>query len=43
MAKKQDLNFNKNEDVNKLLVSDLRRKLEEVALGGGKKKIEKLH
>ena len=43
MAKKQDLNFNKNEDVNKLLVADLRRKLDEVALGGGKKKIEKLH
>ena len=41
MAKKEDLNFNKNEDVNKLLVSDLNRKLEIVYLGGGKKRIEK--
>lgn len=45
MAKtqKQDLAFNKNEDVNKLLVSDLKRKLDEVHLGGGKKRIEKHH
>lgn len=39
----QDLKFNKNEDVNKLKVSDLNRKLEKVYLGGGKKKIEKHH
>jgi len=38
-----DINFNKNEDHNKLLVSDLRRKLSKVKLGGGEKRIEKLH
>ncbi len=43
MAKKIDLSFNKNEDVNKLLVSDLNRKLDKVYLGGGKKRIEKHH
>ncbi len=43
MAKKEDLSFNKNEDVNKLLVTDLNRKLDEVYLGGGKKRIEKHH
>ena len=38
-----DLNFNKNEDHNKLLLSELRRKLGEVKLGGGEKRIQKLH
>ncbi|GAK76021.1 methylcrotonyl-CoA carboxylase carboxyl transferase subunit [Nonlabens ulvanivorans] len=38
-----DINFNKNEDHNKLLLSDLKRRLGEVHLGGGKKRIEKLH
>ena len=38
-----DLNFNKNEDHNKLLVSELRRKLSKVKLGGGKSRIEKHH
>jgi 3-methylcrotonyl-CoA carboxylase beta subunit len=38
-----DLDFNKNEDHNKMLLSDLRRKFAQVALGGGKKRIEKLH
>ncbi|KAB5491600.1 MULTISPECIES: acyl-CoA carboxylase subunit beta [Flagellimonas] len=38
-----DLTFNKNEDHNKLKLSDLRRRLAEVKLGGGKKRIEKLH
>lgn len=38
-----DINFNKNEDHNKLLLSDLKRRLAEVKLGGGKKRIEKLH
>ncbi|WP_418501095.1 acyl-CoA carboxylase subunit beta [Flagellimonas sp.] len=38
-----DINFNKNEDHNKLKLSDLRRRLAEVKLGGGKKRIEKLH
>ncbi len=39
--KKQDLKFNQNEDYHKLLVADLRKKLAEVALGGGKKRIER--
>ena len=43
MTKKEELAFNKNEDVNKLLLSDLKRKLGEVYLGGGKKRIEKHH
>ena len=38
-----DLKFNQNEDHNKLSVADLRRKLAHVALGGGEKRIEKLH
>ena len=38
-----DLNFNKNEDYNKLLVSDLKRKLAKVHLGGGQKRIDKHH
>src|SRR5690606_25076961 len=38
-----DLNFNKNEDHNKLLLSDLRQKFAKVKLGGGEKRIAKLH
>jgi len=38
-----DINFNKNEDYNKLLVSDLRKKWAKIKLGGGEKRIEKLH
>ncbi|MDT0554641.1 acyl-CoA carboxylase subunit beta [Patiriisocius hiemis] len=38
-----DINFNKNEDHNKLLVSELKRKLAKVKLGGGEKRIEKHH
>ncbi len=38
-----DLKFNKNEDHNKLLLSDLRTKLSKVKLGGGQKRIEKHH
>ncbi|PSG88074.1 acyl-CoA carboxylase subunit beta [Aurantibacter aestuarii] len=38
-----DLNFNKNEDHNKLLVSDLKKRLAHVKLGGGQKRIDKLH
>ncbi len=38
-----DINFNKNEDHNKLLVSELRRRLTKVKLGGGEKRIAKLH
>ena len=43
MAKsKVDLEFNKNEDTNKLLISKLNRKLEEIKLGGGQKRLDKL-
>ncbi|MCF6279948.1 MAG: acyl-CoA carboxylase subunit beta [Flavobacteriaceae bacterium] len=38
-----DINFNKNEDYNKLLVSDLRKRFAKVKLGGGKKRIDKHH
>ncbi len=38
-----DINFNKNEDHNKLLLSDLKRQYAKVKLGGGEKRIEKLH
>lgn len=38
-----DLNFNKNEDHNKLLVSDLKQRFAKVKLGGGEKRIAKLH
>lgn len=38
-----DINFNKNEDHNKLLLSELKQKLAKVKLGGGEKRIEKLH
>ena len=38
-----DLNFNKNEDYNKLLASDLRTRFAKVKLGGGQKRIDKLH
>jgi len=38
-----DLKFNKNEDHNKLLLSDMRRRLAKVKLGGGEKRIEKHH
>ncbi len=38
-----DINFNKNEDQNKLLVSELRKRLADVKLGGGKNRIEKQH
>ena len=38
-----DLNFNKNEDHNKLLLSDLKRRFIQVKLGGGQKRIDKLH
>ena len=38
-----DIKFNKNEDHNKLQLSDLKKRLAEVKLGGGKNRIEKLH
>lgn len=36
-----DLKFNKNEDHNKLMLSDLRNRFAKVKMGGGKKRIEK--
>ena len=38
-----DINFNKNEDHNKLLLSDLKRRFAKVKLGGGQKNISKQH
>ena len=38
-----DIKFNKNEDHNKLLVSDLKSRLAKVKLGGGANSIEKHH
>jgi acetyl-CoA carboxylase carboxyltransferase component len=38
-----DINFNKNEDHNKLLLSDLKRRFAKVKLGGGQKSIDKHH
>ena len=38
-----DINFNKNEDYNKLLVSELTKRLSKIKLGGGKLRIEKHH
>lgn len=43
MTKKEELEFNKNEDRNKMKVSRLNQKLEQIYLGGGQKKIEKQH
>ena len=38
-----DINFNKNEDHNKLLITDLKQKFAKIKLGGGEKRIEKIH
>lgn len=38
-----DISFNKNEDHNKLLLSELKKRLVKVKLGGGKNRIEKQH
>ncbi|MFK8268190.1 acyl-CoA carboxylase subunit beta [Capnocytophaga cynodegmi] len=38
-----DVQFNINEDFNKLEISELRRRLAKVKEGGGKKRLEKLH
>ncbi|MDT0688496.1 acyl-CoA carboxylase subunit beta [Salegentibacter sp. F188] len=38
-----NINFNKNEDHNRLLVSNLNHRLKEVKLGGGEKRIAKHH
>ncbi len=38
-----DIEFNRNEDVMKQLISGMERKLEKIYLGGGKSRIDKLH
>ena len=38
-----NINFNKNEDYNKLLVSELTKRFAKIKLGGGKKRIENQH
>ena len=38
-----DIKFNKNEDHNKMLVSELKKRLVKVKLGGGQARIEKQH
>ncbi|RAV27852.1 acyl-CoA carboxylase subunit beta [Sinomicrobium soli] len=38
-----DINFNKNEDHNKLLVSEYRNRLGRIKKGGGQQRIDKLH
>jgi 3-methylcrotonyl-CoA carboxylase beta subunit len=40
---KSELDFNFNEDQMRLKISALERELAKIALGGGKKRIEKLH
>ena len=42
-TKPMDINFNKNEDHNKLLLSQLKQRFAKVKMGGGEKRIEKLH
>ena len=38
-----DIEFNKNEDKMKLLISSMEKKLEKIYLGGGKGRIDKMH
>ena len=38
-----NIKFNKNEDHNKLLISDLKKRIVKIKLGGGQKSIEKHH
>ena len=40
---KKELEFNFNDDQMRLKISNLQRELDKIALGGGKKRIEKLH
>ena len=42
-SKKEELEFNKNEDKMKLKIAELNRHLAKIAEGGGKKRVEKLH
>ena len=39
----EQLNFNKNEDRMRLLISEMETRLKKIHQGGGKKKIEKQH
>jgi len=39
----KELEFNKNDDAMRLLISDMEQRLDKVYLGGGKARIEKLH
>ncbi len=43
MAKKTDIEFNRNEDMMKQMISRMEKKLETIYMGGGKKRIEKEH
>lgn len=43
MATKTDIEFNRNEDMMKQMISRMEKKLEGIYLGGGKKRIEKEH
>lgn len=43
MTHKLDLEFNKNEDHNKLALSDLHKRLAKIHLGGGEKRIARQH
>jgi acetyl-CoA carboxylase carboxyltransferase component len=38
-----DIEFNKNEDNIRLMIADVKQRMDKIALGGGAKKIEKLH
>lgn len=42
-TEKMNLEFNKNEDFNKLARDEVQRRLQKIKLGGGEKAIEKLH
>jgi 3-methylcrotonyl-CoA carboxylase beta subunit len=41
--KPKELEFNKNDDAMRLLISDMERRLDKIYLGGGQKRIENLH
>lgn len=41
--KKEELEFNQNDDIMRQKISGMERKLEEIYLGGGQKRIDKLH
>ena len=38
-----DLEFNKNEDKMRLLISEMNQKFDKISLGGGKSKMKKQH